>query len=40
MTATLLRRPGLARIRTSRAPLSVLCLGFVGTVVVIALLAP
>ncbi|MCX4631498.1 MULTISPECIES: ABC transporter permease [unclassified Streptomyces] len=40
MTATLLRRPGLARIRTSRAPLSALCLGFVALVVLVALLAP
>ncbi|GGV23955.1 ABC transporter permease [Kitasatospora herbaricolor] len=40
MTATLLRRPGLARIRTSRAPLHRLCLGFVALVVLAALLAP
>ncbi|MFI5640752.1 ABC transporter permease [Streptomyces goshikiensis] len=38
--ATLLRRPGLARIRTSRAPLSLLCLGFVALVVAVAVLAP
>ncbi|MFD7983540.1 ABC transporter permease [Kitasatospora indigofera] len=40
MTATLLRRPGLARIRTTRAPLQRLCLGFVALVVLAALLAP
>ncbi|MGW6919310.1 ABC transporter permease [Kitasatospora sp. NPDC054939] len=40
MTAALLRRPGLARLRTTRAPLHRLCLGFVGLVVLAALLAP
>ncbi|MGW2997913.1 hypothetical protein ACWDA9_41905 [Streptomyces sp. NPDC001193] len=37
---TLLRRPGLARIRSTRAPLSALCLGFVALVVLVAGLAP
>ncbi|MEV0991685.1 ABC transporter permease [Streptomyces sp. NPDC049949] len=37
---TLLRRPGLARIRSTRAPLSALCLGFVALVVLVAVLAP
>ncbi|MFJ2865704.1 ABC transporter permease [Kitasatospora sp. NPDC087314] len=40
MSATLLRRPGLARLRTSRAPLHRICLGFVALVVLAALLAP
>lgn len=40
MTATLLRRPGLARLRTTRAPLHRLCLGFVALVVLAAVLAP
>ncbi|MER5865119.1 ABC transporter permease [Kitasatospora sp. NPDC002040] len=40
MTATVLHRPGLARIRTARAPLYRICLGFVLLVVLLALLAP
>ncbi|MFJ3794109.1 ABC transporter permease [Kitasatospora sp. NPDC090091] len=40
MTAALLRRPGLARLRTTRAPLHRICLGFVAVVVLAALLAP
>ncbi|MEU9131619.1 ABC transporter permease [Kitasatospora sp. NPDC048540] len=40
MSTTVLRRPGLARIRTTRAPLQRLCLGFVALVVLAALLAP
>ncbi|WP_406195029.1 ABC transporter permease [Kitasatospora sp. NBC_01560] len=40
MTVTLLRRPGLGRVRTARAPLQLLCLGFVVLVVLAALLAP
>ncbi|MFI9332806.1 ABC transporter permease [Kitasatospora sp. NPDC052868] len=40
MTATLLRRPGLGRLRTVRAPLHPLCLGFVALVVLAAVLAP
>ncbi|MEU1507996.1 ABC transporter permease [Kitasatospora sp. NPDC005748] len=40
MTDTLLRRPGLGRLRTARAPLQLLCLGFVALVVLAAVLAP
>ncbi|MFB7668761.1 ABC transporter permease [Kitasatospora sp. NPDC056138] len=40
MTSTVLRRPGLARIRTTRAPLLLVCTGFVALVVLTALLAP
>jgi peptide/nickel transport system permease protein len=40
VTATVLRRPVLGRLRTSRAPLFRLCLGFVGVVVLLAVLAP
>ncbi|MGV9270155.1 ABC transporter permease [Kitasatospora sp. NPDC003701] len=40
MTATLLRRPGLGRLRAARAPLYLLCLGFVALVVLAAVLAP
>ena len=40
MTTALLHRPGLARIRTSRSWLYLLCLGFVGVIVLVALLAP
>ncbi|MER6401169.1 ABC transporter permease [Kitasatospora sp. NPDC001603] len=40
MTDTLLRRPGLGRPRTARAPLQLLCLGFVALVVLAAVLAP
>ncbi|MER8185097.1 ABC transporter permease [Kitasatospora sp. NPDC094015] len=40
MSTTVLRRPGLARIRTTRAPLQHLCLGFVALVVLAAVLAP
>ncbi|MFI5527755.1 ABC transporter permease [Kitasatospora sp. NPDC051853] len=40
MTATLIRRPGLARIRTDRSVLQLVCLGFVALVVLAALLAP
>ncbi|MFC9701642.1 ABC transporter permease [Streptomyces sp. NPDC055721] len=40
MTAVLTRRPGLAKIRTARSPLYLLCLGFVALVTVVALLAP
>ncbi|MEU6234375.1 ABC transporter permease [Kitasatospora sp. NPDC047058] len=40
MTAALLRRPGLARLRTTRAPLHRTCLAFVALVVLAALLAP
>ncbi|GAA5020642.1 ABC transporter permease [Kitasatospora paranensis] len=40
MSATVLRRPGLARIRTTRAPLHRLCLAFVALVVLTAVLAP
>ena len=40
MTTALLHRPGLARIRTSRSWLYLLCLGFVGLIVLVALLAP
>ncbi|MFD0350611.1 hypothetical protein ACFQ0M_40455 [Kitasatospora aburaviensis] len=40
MTATLLRRPGLGRLRTDRAPLHRICLAFVVLVVLAALLAP
>ncbi|UDL97875.1 ABC transporter permease [Streptomyces longhuiensis] len=40
MTVAVLRRPGLARLRTSRPLLHVLCLGFVCLVVLTALLAP
>ncbi|QKW09848.1 ABC transporter permease [Streptomyces sp. NA04227] len=39
-TTALLRRPGLTRIRTARAPLFVLSLGFAALVVLAALLAP
>ena len=34
------RRPGLGRLRTTRAPLYLLCLGFVGAVTVLAVFAP
>ncbi|MER5706902.1 ABC transporter permease [Streptomyces sp. NPDC002122] len=40
MTAVLTRRPGLAKIRTARSPLYLLCLGFVALVTAVALLAP
>ncbi|GAA2132948.1 ABC transporter permease [Kitasatospora kazusensis] len=40
MTAALVRRPGLARIRAAGSPLYLLCLGFVGLVVLLAVLAP
>ncbi|MFB7708475.1 ABC transporter permease [Streptomyces sp. NPDC056105] len=40
MTVAVLRRPGLARLRTNRPLLHVLCLGFVCLVVLTALLAP
>jgi len=40
MTLALIRRPGLGRIRTVRAPLYLLCVGFVGLITVMALLAP
>ncbi|MET7841232.1 ABC transporter permease [Streptomyces sp. NPDC005356] len=40
MTVAVLRRPGLARVRTNRPLLYVLCLGFVCLVVLTALLAP
>ncbi|MFI9046879.1 ABC transporter permease [Streptomyces sp. NPDC053427] len=40
MTVAVLRRPGLARLRTARAPLYLLCLGIVAVVVMTALLAP
>jgi peptide/nickel transport system permease protein len=40
MTLTLVRRPGLARVRTNRSWLYLLCLGFLGLVVVLALFAP
>lgn len=40
MTMTLVRRPGLARVRTKRAPLYVVSAGFVVLVVLVALLAP
>ncbi|AWZ08222.1 MULTISPECIES: ABC transporter permease [unclassified Streptomyces] len=40
MSAVLVRRPGLSRFRTTRAPLSVLCAGFVAVVVLVAVLAP
>jgi peptide/nickel transport system permease protein len=40
MTVAVLRRPGLARLRTNRPLLYVLCLGFVCLVVLTALLAP
>lgn len=40
MTAVLTRRPGLAKIRTARSPLHLVCLGFVVLVVAGALLAP
>lgn len=39
MTAVLTRRPGLAKIRTARSPLHLVCLGFVVLVVAGALLA-
>ncbi|WP_035802928.1 ABC transporter permease [Kitasatospora mediocidica] len=39
-TAALPRRRVLARIRTSRAPLNLLCLAFVALVVALAVLAP
>ena len=38
--AILARRPGITRVRTTRAPLYLLCLGFVGLIVVLAVLAP
>ncbi|MEK0098331.1 ABC transporter permease [Streptomyces sp. NPDC056002] len=40
MTVAVLRRPGLARLRTNRPLLYVLCLGFVCLVVLTALFAP
>ncbi|WP_042434917.1 ABC transporter permease [Streptacidiphilus anmyonensis] len=40
MTTALVRRPGLARVRTNRPLLYLLCLGFLGVVVLLALLAP
>ncbi|GAB2719568.1 ABC transporter permease [Kitasatospora kifunensis] len=40
MTTALIRRPGLARIRATRQPLHLACLGFVLLVVLAALLAP
>jgi peptide/nickel transport system permease protein len=42
MTAVLTRRPGLSRLRAAsgRSPLGLACLGFVGLVVLAALLAP
>ncbi|MFF8381893.1 ABC transporter permease [Streptomyces sp. NPDC015661] len=40
MTAVLTRRPGLAKIRTARSPLHLVCLGLVAVVTVAALLAP
>ncbi|MEV6108047.1 ABC transporter permease [Streptomyces sp. NPDC051940] len=40
MTAVLIRRPGLMRVRTVRSPLHLCCLGFVVLVVAGALLAP
>lgn len=43
MTATvtaLVRRPGLARIRTARAPLYLFCLGLVALITAVAVLAP
>ncbi|WP_329276425.1 ABC transporter permease [Streptomyces sp. NBC_00691] len=39
MTAVLTRRPGLAKLRTARSPLHLVCLGFVVLVVAGALLA-
>ncbi|MBY8886358.1 ABC transporter permease [Streptomyces sp. PTM05] len=40
MTIALVRRPGLARIRTRGSWLYLLCLGFLAVVVLLALLAP
>ncbi|MFE0464610.1 ABC transporter permease [Kitasatospora sp. NPDC058965] len=40
MTTALTRRPGLARLRTTRQPLRLACLAFVALVVLAALLAP
>ncbi|MFD5145987.1 ABC transporter permease [Streptomyces sp. NPDC058401] len=40
MSSVLVRRPGLARLRTSRAPLTLFCTGFVALVVLVAVLAP
>lgn len=40
MTMTLVRRPGLARVRTRHAPLYVLSVGFAAFVVLVALLGP
>ncbi|MFB7586302.1 ABC transporter permease [Streptomyces sp. NPDC056169] len=40
MTAVLARRPGLAKVRTARSPLYLVCLGFVALVTAAALLAP
>ncbi|MCX4782840.1 ABC transporter permease [Streptomyces sp. NBC_01264] len=40
MSSVLVRRPGLARLRTPRAPLSLFCTGFVAFVVLVAVLAP
>ncbi|MEZ0093821.1 ABC transporter permease [Streptacidiphilus sp. EB129] len=40
MTTALIRRPGLSRIRTTRAPLYLTCLGFISLVTLLALLAP
>ena len=39
-TTTLTRRPGLARIRSTRPSLYLLCLGFVALLVVLAIFAP
>ncbi|WP_037607002.1 ABC transporter permease [Streptacidiphilus rugosus] len=40
MTLTVVRRPGLARVRTDRSWRYLLCLGFLGLVVVLALFTP
>ncbi|MER7909973.1 ABC transporter permease, partial [Streptomyces sp. NPDC096068] len=40
MTAVLTRRPGLSRIRATRSPLYLTCLGLVVLVTAAALLAP
>ncbi|WP_086828305.1 ABC transporter permease [Streptomyces sp. NRRL B-24572] len=40
MTAVLTRRPGLAKIRTARSPLHLVCLALVALVTAAALLAP
>lgn len=39
-TSLLARRPGLARIRSTRAPLYRVCLGFVALIVLLAVFAP